>query len=148
MGEWRISTRYRKEVQLRTYRYYENIGDMGMNYTEEVTAFLVEKYTENPCMETVVLLAAKYDKTIKSIIGKLSREGVYQRAHYTSKSGKAPITKVELVNNIAENLGIEVENLLGLEKSPKAALKELEQATGAMQIEQDPRTREPWHNRS
>ena len=118
-----------------------------MNYTEEVTAFLVEKYTENPCMETVVLLAAKYDKTIKSIIGKLSREGVYQRAHYTSKSGKAPITKVELVNNIAENLGIEVESLVGLEKSPKAALKELEQATGAQQNREE-RSREPWHNRS
>jgi putative lipoic acid-binding regulatory protein len=51
---------------------------MGMNYTEEVTTFLVEKYTENPCMETVVLLAEKYDKTVKSIIGKLSREGVYR----------------------------------------------------------------------
>jgi len=118
---------------------------MGMNYTEEITAFLVEKYTENPSMETVVLLAAKYDKTVKSIIGKLSREGVYQRAVYTNKSGEAPVTKVELVNNIAENLGIEVENLLGLDKSPKSALKTLEQATGAMQ---DPRTREPWHNRT
>jgi len=115
---------------------------MGMNYTEEITAFLVEKYTENPCMETVVLLAEKYDKTVKSIIGKLSREGVYQRAVYTNKSGEAPITKMELVNNIAENLGIEVENLLGLDKSPKSALKELEAATGAE------RTREPWHNRT
>ena len=117
-----------------------------MNYTEEITAFLVEKYTENPCMETVVLLAAKYDKTVKSIIGKLSREGVYQRAVYTNKSGDAPITKVELVNNIAENLGLEVENLLGLDKSPKSALKTLEQATGAMQT--DERDREPWHNRT
>jgi len=35
-----------------------------------------------------------------------------------------------LVNNIAENLGIEVENLVGLEKSPKAALQALERATG------------------
>ena len=101
-----------------------------MNYTDEITAFLVEKYTENPCMETVVLLAAKYDKTVKSIIGKLSREGVYQRAVYTNKSGEAPVTKVELVNNIAENLGIEVENLLGLEKAPKATLKYLDLATG------------------
>jgi hypothetical protein len=115
-----------------------------MNYTEEVTAFLVEKYTENPSMETVVLLAEKYDKTVKSIIGKLSREGVYQRAVYTNKSGEAPVTKVELVNNIAENLGIEVESLLGLDKSPKSALKELEQATGAIQT----RETEPWHNRS
>ncbi len=131
MGTWRISTRYREEVQLRTYRYYENIGDLGMNYTEEQTAFLVEKYQENPSMETVVLLAEKFDKTTKSIIGKLSREGVYKRAVYKSKSGELPVTKVELVNNIAENLGIEVENLVGLEKSPKTTLKALEVATGS-----------------
>lgn len=131
MGTWRISTRYREEVQLRTYRYYENIGDLGMNYTEEQTAFLVEKYQDNPSMETVVLLAEKFDKTTKSIIGKLSREGVYKRAVYKSKSGELPVTKVELVNNIAENLGIEVENLVGLEKSPKTTLKALEVATGS-----------------
>jgi len=131
VGTWRISTRYREEVQLRTYRYYENIGDLGMNYTEEQTAFLVEKYQDNPSMETVVLLAEKFDKTTKSIIGKLSREGVYKRAVYKSKSGELPVTKVELVNNIAENLGIEVENLVGLEKSPKTTLKALEVATGS-----------------
>ena len=105
---------------------------MGMNYTDEITAFLVEKYTENPCMETVVLLAAKYDKTVKSIIGKLSREGVYQRAAYKSKSGDDPVTKMELVNNVAENLGIEIDDLFGLDKSPKAALKALELATGSL----------------
>ena len=60
-----------------------------------------------------------------------SREGVYQRAIYKSKTGEAPVTKVELVTNIAENLGIEIEYLVGLDKSPKAALKALEVATGA-----------------
>jgi hypothetical protein len=108
---------------------------MGMNYTEEQTAFLVEEYQENPSMETVILLAEKFDKTTKSIIGKLSREGVYKRAVYKSKSGELPITKVELVSNIAENLGIEVESLVGLEKSPKTTLKTLEVATGAQQNE-------------
>jgi DNA-binding XRE family transcriptional regulator len=104
---------------------------MGINYTDEQTAFLVEKYQENPSMETVLLLAEKFDKTTKSIIGKLSREGVYKRAVYTSKSGEAPITKVELVSNIAETLGVEVESLVGLEKSPKTTLKTLELATGS-----------------
>ena len=105
---------------------------MGMNYTEEQTAYLVMKYVENPNMQTVQELAEAFGKTTKSIIGKLSREGVYKRAVYKSKSGELPITKVELVNNIAENLGIEVENLVGLEKSPKATLKTLEVATGAI----------------
>ena len=108
-----------------------------MNYTEEQTAFLVEKYQENPSMETVVLLAEKYGKTTKSIIGKLSREGVYKRAVYKSKSGESPITKLELVSNIAENLGIEVESLAGLDKAPKTTLKALEAATGAQQNEEE-----------
>ena len=101
-----------------------------MNYTEEQTAYLVMKYVENPNMDTVQELAEAFGKTTKSIIGKLSREGVYKRAVYKSKSGELPITKVELVNNIAENLGLEVESLVGLEKSPKSTLKTLEVATG------------------
>jgi hypothetical protein len=104
---------------------------MGMNYTEEQTAYMVEHYESCPSMETVQYLAEKLGKTTKSIIGKLSREGVYKRAVYKSKSGELPITKVELVSNIAENLGIEVESLVGLEKSPKSTLKTLEIATGA-----------------
>jgi hypothetical protein len=104
---------------------------MGMNYTEEQTEYLVEHYKSCPSMETVQYLAEKLGKTTKSIIGKLSREGVYKRAVYKSKSGESPITKLELVSNISENLGIEVESLAGLDKAPKATLKALEKATGA-----------------
>ena len=125
-----------------------------MNYTEEQTDYMVEHYKSCPSMETVQYLAEKFGKTTKSIIGKLSREGVYKRAVYKSKSGELPITKVELVSNIAENLGIEVESLVGLEKSPKSTLKTLEVAPGAQkrQDEFDPVTgvsvREPWNNRA
>ena len=104
-----------------------------INYTEEETKYIVEQYNAVSTMETVQDLAEELGKSTKSIIGKLSREGVYKRAVYTSKSGAVPVTKVELVNNIAENLGIEVENLVGLEKSPKAALQTLERATGSEQ---------------
>ena len=120
-----------------------------MNYTEEVTEYIIEQYKSSPTMETVQYLADELGKTTKSIIGKLSREGVYKRAVYKSKSGELPITKVELVNNIAENLGLEVENLVGLEKSPKATLKTLEVATGVVRdIIHPNRSREPWDNRS
>ena len=103
-----------------------------MNYTPEETLFMVEAYTAEPSRETVEKLAEKLEKSIKSIIGKLSREGVYQRAAYKSKSGDDPVTKMELVNNVAENLGIEIDDLFGLDKSPKAALKALELATGSL----------------
>jgi lysyl-tRNA synthetase class II len=103
-----------------------------LNYTPEETLFMVEAYTAEPNRETVEKLAEKLEKSIKSIIGKLSREGVYQRAAYKSKSGDDPVTKMELVNNVAENLGIEIDDLFGLDKSPKAALKALELATGSL----------------
>ena len=83
---------------------------------------------------TVETLAENLGKSTKSIIGKLSREGVYERAVYKNKSGDLPVTKAEIVSNIAENLGLEIENLLGLEKAPKATLKALELATGATQL--------------
>jgi len=103
---------------------------LAMNYTNDLTTYIVEEYKSNPSTKTVDKLADELGKSPKSIIGKLSREGVYQRAIYTSKTGETPVTKMELVSNIAENLDIEIEDLVGLDKSPKAALKALEIATG------------------
>jgi hypothetical protein len=80
-------------------------------------------------MLTVENLAEELGKSTKSIIGKLSREGVYERAIYKNKSGDLPVTKAEICSNIAENLGIEIEYLAGLEKAPKSTLKALEEAT-------------------
>jgi len=105
-----------------------------MNYTEEQTGYIVEEYKKEPTMQTVLCLAEELNKTHKSIIGKLSREGVYERAVYKSKSGQLPVTKTEIVCNIAENLGVEIEHLAGLEKAPKATLKTLELATGAEHV--------------
>lgn len=99
-----------------------------MSYTEQITKELIEAYEDEPTRETVDKLAKIYGKSPKSIIGKLSREGVYRRELYKSKTGDIPITKLEIVNNIADSLGVEVEALSGLEKSPKAALKTLEEA--------------------
>ena len=107
-----------------------------MNYNDQQTQYMILEYTKNPTPETVEKIAAFLEKSSKSIIGKLSREGVYQRAVYTSKTGETPVTKADLVCNIAENLGIEVEDLVGLDKSPKTALKALELATGTMQAEE------------
>ena len=101
-----------------------------MNYTSDQTKYIVAWYQESPTMTTVENLAEELGKSTKSIIGKLSREGVYERAIYKNKSGNLPVTKVELVSNIATNLGIEMEHLEGLEKAPKATLKALDLATG------------------
>ena len=101
-------------------------------YTDKETEYMLEVYTSNPSKETVEDLAEKLQRSKKSIIGKLSREGVYRREVYVSKTGEKPITKVEIVSNIAESLGLESSTLAGLDKSPKAALRNLEKAVAGL----------------
>ena len=98
---------------------------MAVNYTEEQVAVMIEKYSNNPTRETVEFLAQEMDKSIKSIIGKLSREGVYKKTEYVTKTGEKPITQVEIVENLEEKLGLPNQTLAGLEKSPKTVLRRL-----------------------
>ena len=98
---------------------------MASNYNAKQVSFMIEEYTANPNRETVDKLAETLNKSIKSIIGKLSREGVYQKAIYKTKTGEVPITKAEIILNIAETLDANGERLKGLEKAPKQELKYL-----------------------
>lgn len=96
-----------------------------MNYTEEQTAYIVKEYKDKPTRITVERLADEIGKSPKSIIGKLSREGVYRRSVYKTKTGENPITKEQLVRDIEDALGFNLEALAGLEKAPKGVLKQL-----------------------
>jgi len=91
-------------------------------YTEEETELLRTRYSAHPCPETVEELAECLSKSKKSIIGKLSRLGIYQRIQYKTKTGEDPVTKAELVHRISLALKAD---LPGLEKAPKATLKTL-----------------------
>tara|TARA_Y100000590_G_scaffold27872_1_gene31231 strand:- start:3930 stop:4226 length:297 start_codon:yes stop_codon:yes gene_type:complete len=82
-------------------------------------------YDQEPTRDTVQKLANELNKSVKSIIGKLSREGVYQKTEYLSKTGERPITKKQMVEIIAKELVGESSKLAGLEKAPKADLKYL-----------------------
>lgn len=96
---------------------------MSVNYTSEQVELMKKAYQNNPSRETVEQLADDLDKSIKSIIGKLSREGVYKKTVYKTKTGEDPITKKEIVQNISTLLQINYEAVAGLEKAPKADLK-------------------------
>lgn len=96
-----------------------------MNYSTEQTAYIIQKYEDNPSRETVNALAEELQKTPKSIIGKLSREGVYRRSVYKTKTGESPVTKEQLVRDIEDVLDFSSEALAGLEKAPKLVLKQL-----------------------
>ena len=101
---------------------------MASNYTEEQVEVMIAWYKAEPTRETVEKLSVEFDKSIKSIIGKLSREGVYQKAVYKTKTGEDPETKKEIVESIADTLDIDYEPVAGLEKSPKLVLKQLKDA--------------------
>jgi hypothetical protein len=94
-------------------------------YTKETTEMLVMEYEKSPSRQTVAFLAEKLNLSEKSIIGKLSKEGVYRRHNYVSKAGDPPVSKLELVSHISEKLGVEESKLVGLEKCPKSVLKEI-----------------------
>ena len=98
---------------------------MSVNYTEEQVQYMKDLYSANPTRETVENLSKEMGKSVKSIIGKLSREGVYLKTVYKTKTGEDPVTKRELVERVAEVLDIKADWIMGLEKSPKADLKRL-----------------------
>lgn len=99
-----------------------------MSYNEKTTEMMKTRYLENPTRETVNEIAEELGKSVKSVIGKLSREGIYRREVYTSKTGEQPITKLEIVAEIAAGLGIDQDDLVGLDKAPKPVLKRIKDA--------------------
>ena len=99
---------------------------MAVNYTQDQVEYIVNQYRLNPDRETVEKLADELNKSVKSIIGKLSREGVYKKTEYLTKTGEKPITKMQIVENLAEKLDLDITALAGLEKAPKTALRNLE----------------------
>jgi len=103
---------------------------VASNYSNEQVSFMIEKYQAKPDRETVDKLAEELNKSIKSIIGKLSREGVYRKAVYKTKTGELPVTKAELIVKIADILNANSEKLKGLEKAPKQELKYLYELLG------------------
>jgi hypothetical protein len=92
------------------------------NYTEEMVSEMTTAYTDNPTRETVDALAQQFGKTTRSVIAKLSREGVYIAQPRTTKSGEPVVSKSELVDTIANHFDIELPTLV---KAGKADLQRL-----------------------
>lgn len=88
------------------------------NYTPEVTATILAEYANGTPVETI---AGIVGKSTRSIVAKLSREGVYVAKTATKAEAKA--TKADLVAKIAEAAGVDVAVLKSLEKATKEALE-------------------------
>jgi hypothetical protein len=112
-----VVKRKRKHIMSKTVKAVKVV-----NYTPEMTKEIVATYSQNPTKETVESLAVQFGKTTRSIVAKLSREHVYQKAEYVTKTGNKPETKEAKVEKIAKMIGVSAERLGGLEASTKVAL--------------------------
>ncbi len=92
------------------------------NYTDEMVNSMVADYQDNPTKSTVEKLAAEFNKSTRSIVAKLVREGVYVAAPRVTKTGAPVIRKSEIVAQIQDALGVEFSTL---EKASKADLERL-----------------------
>jgi len=107
------------------------LGDITMatakNYTEEMVASMTEAYQTNPSRDTVDALAKQFGKTTRSIIAKLSREGVYVAQPRTTKTGEPVVSKAQFVSAIEGHFDITMPTLV---KSGKQDLQKLAEALG------------------
>jgi hypothetical protein len=87
------------------------------NYTPETTLQVVEGFKAGKSVET---LATEVGKTVRSVIAKLSKEGVYKAK--AKEAGKREMKKAEMVAFIAAEVGVPEETLESLEKATGPAL--------------------------
>lgn len=92
------------------------------NYTDEMVAQMTEAYVANPTRETVEVLATSMGKSVRSVIAKLSREGVYVAQPKVTKTGEPVVRKQELVVALQDHFGIAIPTLV---KASKADLQRL-----------------------
>ena len=110
-------------TKLKGTKFGENeMAEKAKNYTNEMVAEMTEVYTANPNRETVDLLANKFGKSVRSIIAKLSREGVYVAQPRITKSGEPVVRKAELVAQINAHFGVDFPTLV---KASKVDLQNL-----------------------
>ena len=98
------------------------MAEAKKNYTEDMVAEMTKLYQANPTRETVEALASKFGKTVRSIIAKLSREGVYIAQPRVTNSGEPVVRKAELVAQINAKFDSEFPTLV---KASKVDLQNL-----------------------
>ena len=98
------------------------MAEAKKNYTEEMVAQMTQTYVANPTRETVDALAKDFGKSVRSIIAKLSREGVYVAQPKVTKSGEPVVRKAELVAQLEAHFEVAIPTLV---KASKADLQKL-----------------------
>ena len=97
----------------------------AQNYTPEQTKLIVEEYQSGTPVEQI---AEMLGKSTRSIVAKLSREGVYVAK---AKQAVPRVKKSELVERIAASVGVPSELFESLEKANLEVLEHLANKLGA-----------------
>lgn len=97
----------------------------AVNYTAEQTAEMLAKYTAAPTSDTVESLAVSMGKTVRSIVAKLSREGVYQKKERLTKTGEKVQKKDSYADAIGAILQMTEAECESLAKANKTALDKI-----------------------
>jgi hypothetical protein len=100
--------------------------DKTVNYTPEQTATIIGLYTTGNSVE---MIAEQVGKSVRSIVAKLSREGVY--IPKTAAKGQGRVTKADLIDRLAKKFEIDTAEIVSLEKAGLAALELLVQKAQA-----------------
>jgi len=98
------------------------------NYTAEQTENMRTLYVANPTRETVDTLAETLGKSVRSVIAKLTREVVYVKAEYKTKTGEKVEKKDKTADAIAATLRLTEPEIESLTKANKTALKKIFEA--------------------
>ena len=131
-----VIIRYIKKLGMARFQIKEKIkmtkSTIAPNYSATDVADMLEIYTAANTAEerkgAVSVIAKSFGKTVKSVIAKLSREGVYVKAAKVTKTG-APVTRKEdIVKAIASSLDLEFADIKSLGKATKADLEILAEA--------------------
>lgn len=93
-----------------------------VNYTPEQTQKVVQDYQAGITVEAI---AQELGKSVRSIVAKLSREGVYQKKTYATKTGETPVAKDTLADKIGALCGLSEPETDSLTKCNKTALQKI-----------------------
>ena len=94
------------------------------NYTDEMVTRMTTLYVANPNRATVDVLANEFGKSVRSIIAKLSREGVYIAQERKTKSGEPVMRKADLVSQLESHFESTLPSLVKASKADLTFLVE------------------------
>jgi len=96
-----------------------------VNYTPEQTLKMVADYQSGVTVEQI---AETLGKSVRSIVAKLSREGVYEKKVYKTKTGEPVVKKDAHADAIGAILRLPENDMESLTKANKSALKAIFEA--------------------